>query len=131
MTKRILPLSMCRLKQARFWTYHRGLVRIKIDKGQTLHHSHGGATDEGYHWEWDRYFFDGKTVFHEIDTDSRDCDGRYDYHGESRCDVDDLNKGATEEVINGGGEVIEIYHFPEWRHGKESQRDYSAEAAGY
>jgi len=33
--------------QARFWVDHKGSpVRIKLNKGQSLGHSYGGATDE-------------------------------------------------------------------------------------
>lgn len=111
--------------QARFWEHNTGLVKVKLDAGKTFHHSHGGATDEGYHWEARRYSFDGKTVVCEWTTDSRDCDGRYTRGGVSVCDVDQL-RGGYDDQENG-------VRFPAWRDQKDEayQRDHSAEAAGY
>ena len=108
-------------KQARFWTFHSGDVRIKLNAGQIVHHSHGGRTDEGYHWETSVYHFDGREVTCEWSTDSQDCDGRMTRGGFSRCALRNLDKGHRE------GDVI----YPAWEHLDENQRDFSAEAAGY
>jgi hypothetical protein len=108
-------------KQARFWTYHNGNVRIKLDAGQTVHHSHGGPTDEGYHWEASRYSFDGVMVTCEWQSESRDCDGRMTRGGETCCHVRNLDKGYQEDGLR----------FPDWQQVDEHQRDHSAEAMGY
>jgi hypothetical protein len=108
-------------KQARFWTYHNGLVRIKLNAGQTIHHSHGGATDEGYHFEANRYSFDGQIVTCEWSTDSRDCDGRETRGGEVICPISQLSAGHPDEGIR----------YPAWKQLDEFQRDHSAEAMNY
>jgi hypothetical protein len=108
-------------KQARFWTYNNGAVRIKLNAGQTLRHSHGGPTDEGYHWEANRYSFDGQTVTLEWHSDSRDCDGQMSQGGETVCPIRDLSAGYQDDGIA----------FPAWKHVDEYQRDHAAEAAGY
>lgn len=108
-------------KQARFWTYHRGAVRLKLNIGQTVYHAHGGATDEGYHWEANVYSFDGRTVTNQWQSDSRDCDGRMSRDGEVACCVRNLSAGYAEDGIR----------FPDWQQIDERQRDYSAEAMNY
>ena len=111
------------MKQARFWEYHNGLVKIKINEGKTIHHSHGGPTDEGYSWEAKSFSFDGRTVTCEWATDARDCDGRMTRSGVSHCDVERLSQGYIDEESG--------VTFPSWENGESSQRDYSAESAGY
>jgi hypothetical protein len=108
-------------KQARFWIYHNGAVRIKLGTDQTFHHVSGGATDEGYSWEAARYTFDGKLVTCEWSTDARDCDGRMTRGGVTVCRVGDLAAGICEDGIA----------FPAWQQIDESQRDFAAEAMGY
>jgi hypothetical protein len=111
------------MKTARFWHWHTGLVKIKIRDGQTVHHSHGGPTDEGYHWEACSYTFDGHTVTCEWSTDSRDCDGRMTRGGITQCDVERLAQGYVDDEAG--------VTFPAWEDVSHGQRDYAAEAAGY
>jgi hypothetical protein len=106
---------------ARFWHYHVGAVLIKLEAGQTVTHSSGGQTDEGYSWATNTYSFDGKTVTCEWSTDSRDCDGRYTSSGTSYCPLARLGGGYREDEIA----------YPAWEPGDARQRDYSAEAMGY
>lgn len=111
-------------KQARFWTYHKsGVVRIKLNPGQTLYHSHGGPTDEGYSRTSEAYTFDGRMVATEWQVDARDCDGRMTHTGSSYCAVDKLAAGYVDAEAG--------VAFPAWESGEGSQRDYSAEAMGY
>lgn len=111
------------MQQARFWHYHVGVVKIKINAGQTVHHSHGGATDEGYSWTAERYSFDGQTLTCEWSTRSRDCDGRYDRSGVTSCDVARLAAGYNDLEYG--------VSFPDWQQGESQQRDHSAEAMNY
>lgn len=109
--------------QARFWTHHNGLVRIKLNAGQTVSHSHGGATDEGYSWTAETYSFDGHTVTCEWHTDSRDCDGRMTRGGEVACSVRNLSRGFRDDECG--------VTFPEWQEIEAHQRDHAAEAMNY
>lgn len=107
---------------ARFWHWHHGAVLIKLQIGQSVCHSHGGRTDEGWHRETNMFSFDGETVTNEWSSDGVDCDGRLSRAGVSFCQVDCLRSGYQDETG---------LRFPEWQQGKSSQRDYSAEAMGY
>jgi hypothetical protein len=110
-------------KQARFWIdYKGGIVRLKINCGQTLSFSHGGLTDEGYSYTGESYNFDGAAVACDWATNARDCDGRHSHTGSAYCDVARLASGYRDE----SGVT-----FPAWEHGETEQRDYSAEAMGY
>ncbi|MBR0998800.1 hypothetical protein ABIF65_003718 [Bradyrhizobium japonicum] len=112
------------MKTARFWHYHKsGAVKIKLRPGQTVHHSHGGRTDEGWHRESNAFQFDGRTVTVEWCNDGADCDGRLTRSGISHCAADRLTAGYHDTET---GES-----FPDWQEGESSQRDYAAEAAGY
>ncbi|KGT73711.1 hypothetical protein MA20_42960 [Bradyrhizobium japonicum] len=112
------------MQTARFWHYHKsGLVKIKIRSGQTLHHSHGGRTDEGWHRESNAFSFDGRTVVNDWCKDGADCDGRLTQHGSCHCPADRLAAGY-DDTENGA-------RFPDWQPGETGQRDYAAEAAGY
>ncbi|MCP1852818.1 MULTISPECIES: hypothetical protein [unclassified Bradyrhizobium] len=112
------------MKTARFWHYHKsGLVRIALRTGQTLHHSHGARTDEGWTRESNIFSFDGQTVTNEWCDDGADCDGRLTCNGVCSCAADRLSAGYH-DVENGA-------RFPDWQAAASIQRDYSAEAAGY
>jgi len=83
--------------------------------------------DEGWSSEWERYTLDGDTVQREWCSDGTDCDGRLSRSGEDSCPVSEL---AT-RVPYGYTEENAPFRLPEWREEDRSQRDYSAEAAGY
>lgn len=109
-------------QQARFWIDHKGsFVRLKINAGQTLGHSYGGPTEEGYSYTSQAYNFDGAMVACDWRTDARDCDGRMTHTGSAYCAYARLAAGYQEEGLA----------FPAWEHGETGQRDYSAEAMGY
>jgi hypothetical protein len=111
-------------KQVRFWHYYNGAVKIKLNVGETVRHSHGGPTDEGYSWEAVQYSFDGETVICEWASQARDCDGRYDRNGVTHCAVAKLTAGCADP-----DESTIIY--PAWEQGESRQRDHSAEAMNY
>lgn len=114
---------MTKVKTARFWEYHSGLVRIKIKAGQTLHHCEAGPTDEGYSRYTRVFSFDGATVTCEWHSDATDCDGRHTRGGISHCPVTKLAAGY-DDVENDA-------RFPAWQEGCTFQRDHTAEAANY
>jgi hypothetical protein len=105
----------------RFWHYGNEPVLIKMRAGQTLRHSSGGPTDEGWSRDTDVWTFDGRTVTHEWVSDGVDCDGRLTQYGESyfrACDAF-------------AGNEVDGVRFPAWQQGEHGQRDYAAEAMGY
>ena len=112
------------MKTVRFWHYHNGSeVLIKMTAGETLFHSHGGPTDEGWTRESHAWHFDGETVTCEWCHDGADCDGRLTRSGESFCSVADLRAGFHDAETN--------IQFPRWQERDSRQRDYSAEAMNY
>lgn len=108
-------------KTVRFWHYATTPVLIKMRAGQTLSHTSGGPTDEGWHRDVDVWHFDGRTVFHNWCSDGVDCDGRLMQNG--KCYFD-----AAEAFA---GNECDGVRFPAWQQGEHSQRDFSAEAMGY
>lgn len=109
-------------KQVKFWVYITGPVLLTLQKGQTLSHSHGGPTDEGYSWTANTWTFDGQVVTSEWAVDARDCDGRITREGTGWFACHEARAGFCAE---------DGTRYPNWHQGRSSQRDYSAEAMGY
>ncbi len=111
-------------KQARFWVYFTGPVRIKLNNGQTLWHRYGRLTDEGWYSESNIWSFDGARVLNECIQDGRDCDGRIEHVSTCICPLDKLAAGYATPDEPG-------IQYPRWKDVCRSQRDHSAEAMGY
>lgn len=106
---------------ARFWAYINGApVKLTLAPHQTLRHVSGGLTEEGYSWECIYWHFDGASIHRGVTVQACDCDGRIDRHHDSQCALADLAACEYEGIA-----------YAAWSDGEESQRDYSAEAAGY
>ena len=93
---------------------------------------------DGIPFEWsdggEAYEYDATTglVRSTLVTQSRDCDGRYDWCGESEWHI----SGPTQPClnwVNSGADPVEMpeYPMPVWEAVGSHQRDYAAEAAGY
>jgi hypothetical protein len=109
-------------KNARFWTFINGAdVKLTLRKGDSLMHSVGYATDEGWKRETRIWEFNGYVVVESIDTLEKDCDGRMDHYSEYESTLEDLQAGPE----------IDGTKFPNWEEVRSRQRDHSAEAAGY
>ena len=80
----------------------------------------GGPDDEGFEYVSDEYVLENGVVIRNTYTESRDCDGRMSSHVRSVCPVGRLSVREFE------GDKL-----PDWERSDASQRDYSAEAAGY
>lgn len=92
---------------------HGGEVTLTIKPGQTLSHSEGGRTDEGYSYTGTTWKFERGELRCETYTEARDCDGRLDTGGVYFANA------------------IKANGFPDWTHEDSYQRDHSAEAMGY
>lgn len=109
---------------------------VLTDEDPILETSSGGPTDEGYSYTETRWALDTDegTVRCETTTDARDCDGWISHQSDVECHIDDL---ASLDVYPDGGDAEASEHgpapfrVPAWREVFYSQRDYSAEAAGY
>lgn len=111
--------------QILFWhrEYGEPPKRVILNEGRHVEFQSGGPHDEGYRYTTVTYEFNGETLFKEVDTEGRDCDGRLDTHTEFTATVlDGLYDDADPEI-----------KFPLWERQKKGnyQRDYTAEAAGY
>lgn len=110
---------------ARFWVYTGdcALVKITLRDGQTLHHSTGGATDEGWSRESVMWTFENGVVTRHSCNDGVDCDGRLTRSYVDSCSAANL---ASEPAYYHPG-----FKIPAWETVNASQRDYSAEAMNY
>lgn len=108
---------------ARFWTDYKGSpVHITLRPGGSIELFEGGPSEEGYCYMRSLFTFDGTQVISEWEENSRDCDGRLERYTESRCHVARLHEGWIDP---------DGLAFPAWERVDASQRDHSAEAAGY
>ncbi len=118
---------------ARLMTYSSALrapVLVTLTEGEPAwEHSSSGATDEGWHSEWERFTLDGDRVLREWGSDGRDCDGRLSRSGSDWCPVDRL--AALVPYQWEQAPETAPYRLPDWQSGERRQRDYNAEAAGY
>lgn len=122
-------------RNARFWVYSGGPVKITLRPGQRLSHYRGGPADEGWFSESNSWHYpdDEDAVYREWCFDGRDCDGRHSTSGEDRCELSALHAGAE---IDG-----QFYDHPEhwiglnwpaWdEHKPGLVYDEFAQAAGY
>jgi hypothetical protein len=101
---------------------------LTIPEGETVtaHESH--QHEEGWDATWIEWSFDGEVVTCRTVTDGRDCDGRMITDDAVTCPVADL---ASVTPYAPEGEAAPPFLLPAWQAGRRSQRDYTAEAAGY
>lgn len=111
---------------ARFWVWvNGGNVKLTLKPGQRLVHNEGGPDEEGYSYTQEAWKHEGRYVTRCWTMQAKDCDGRIDRFDRSRYKVADM---ITDYAYK---ESSDIQHRPEWENTGGSQRDYSAEAAGY
>lgn len=108
---------------ARFWTVaHGSPVKITIKPGQELVHIDFNYHDEGWSREVNQWIHCGDHVAMWITSEGCDCDGRSEWSADLTCPMDRLAANYHE----GTG-----IHYADFKRERSSQRDYSAEAAGY
>ncbi|MBW2636016.1 MAG: hypothetical protein JRC86_00570 [Deltaproteobacteria bacterium] len=131
------------MRNARFWVYVHGWVKITLQPGDRMSWFQGGPTDEG--WSSGGMDFhlwaDGEIEFTQW-SDGRDCDGRCSSEETlvARCnDLPDHNTWKAEICQHHHEPDYATFYrhpafrpsTPEWKEQGYHQRDYSAEAAGY
>jgi hypothetical protein len=115
------------MKNARFWICApESYVKVTLRPGQSISFSHGGPHEEGYSYTHESYTYDEERggIVREHDTNARDCDGRIDRSSADFCFLHLLTAGQE-------GYQDSAVRLPRWEDMRASQRDYSAEAAGY
>jgi hypothetical protein len=141
----------------RFWSFENGAaVKLTIRDGHPLRWAYSERTDEGYAAGGFEMYRVGDTVICETWSDGRDCDGRLSGSQRSECHVTRLaahhvatcpecHNLSTHTGLGAEGEAPAEFcracdarldwnrceRFPDWNPISTSQRDYSAEAAGY
>ena len=89
-------------EKVRFWHY--GVnepVLITIKAGQTLSHTTGGPTDEGWHRDLYQWDFDGEFLRREHVSDGTYCDGRMTDFAECLCHVSQVANGNIDPDVPG------------------------------
>jgi len=112
---------------ARFQHYtNDSCVVITLQPGQMFTHHHFNRDEEGYSAETHEWEHDGQGVIERFHSEGRDCDGRVSRSVELYCPLEKLRARSVTDMPADNG-----IGWPEWDRSSESQRDYSAEAAGY
>lgn len=101
-------------------------VRLSLRDGESLSHWQSQPDDEGYHSRASVWRREGGAIHQEITIDGRDCDGRHSYYYDAVCPVE---RATARPHVSPGS--IGMPGLPAWESVSESQRDYTAEAAGY
>lgn len=112
----------------RFWTYHRGWVRLKINAGQRLEHTSGGPTEEGYSARSEVWRFDGFTLHLEADSWGRDCDGAHRTQTNLHTRHLIVGPHPDDKQFDIGPRPTPR---PDWIRGQSQVYDQFAQAAGY
>ncbi len=111
---------------ARIWVQHNGdWVRLALKDLDVIEMFEGGPTDEGSYGKWSTYSRDGDVITCDGEKSERDCDGSHSSAWLCETTIDALKSGPACEWDP------EQPPTPQWRAVDSSQRDYSAEAAGY
>ena len=119
---------------ARIWIYwNQSPVRITVREGSRVHLYRSEATDEGYSYEGEDYYFDDDrpgVIIAETHSGGRDCDGPIHHHSACEWPVG----GPTVPLVtwDSTGRCIDLpISRPDWQLVDSWQRDVYAEAAGY
>jgi len=112
---------------ARFWAFvNCDWVKLTLTEDRPeLTHLSGGPTDEGYSFESETWSLEDGIVTREWYCDARDCDGRHQQGFTVDCPVERLKMGEVH------GETFSQFSTPDWMEIGYTQRDHTAEAAGY
>lgn len=117
---------------ARFWDYvGGGWVKITLRPGEELIRDTGGPCDEGYSYKREGWTHERDHVAYRWASDSRDCDGRYQDDGKLCCPLADLRARDALDPELPDATTGPWRWLPVWGRARRSQRDFTAEAAGY
>lgn len=123
----------------RFWVYHQdSIVKITLCPFKPFNVVSGGPDDEGWWISGDTYEWlpDQDIVTRRSFSDGVDCDGRMSSQYDSECTRAQIDCAMVYMGQDPKDPYMSIYgpaKMPAWKEVNHSfsQRDYSAEAAGY
>jgi hypothetical protein len=116
------------MKNARFWHWSDGWVKLTLRPGQTLHWHEYHRTDEGHSFQtvtWHHYAgSDGQQVIREWSHGGRDCDGHIATTGTDACP---LSKLIDRQLVTGDDPP-----HPDWQEVQPTEvNDQNARLANY
>lgn len=118
------------MKNARFWDFvNGGWCKVTLRPGQSMSWVRFGWTEEGSKCEAIEWEHDGEHVISRLTRDETDCDGRFSTRIDLACPVESLRSVELNEWQ--AAELPLGVLLPDWRKLSATQRDYSAEHAGY
>ena len=107
-------------------------TRIKLANHQTIHLFEHHYHDEGWSSCHIRIVRHDDIIYETVSTDGRDCDGRMTTESKYFCHRKDLRSHWYKRPIYGSRkEYSRDSWWPKWTYRDGSQRDFTAEAAGY
>ncbi len=109
---------------ARFWFFNHNLewTKLTLKPGQVLRWHKAWSHEEGWSSVGEEFTHEGDYVRWRAVDDGRDCDGRLTQYRELTCPLTQLREPVR---------YTPDYLLPAWEELDRSQRDYTAEAAGY
>ena len=125
------------MKNIRFWIHNPanvdgGFVKLTLKPGQMLTWGYSCTTDEGWSSHYENWHFDAGlgVLFHNVDRDGADCDGRLSSGSVRVCPIADLAAEAPNDYCQEHYDCKGVM-LPAWVREDAWRRDYAAEAAGY
>ena len=120
----------------RFWALvNGGMVKLRLAKGEAVSFGESEGTEEGWRARWESYEYDRGVVTHTWGSRERDCDGLHETFGETECGIAHLRSEPYVRerwAFDGFRSDPECaYLLPAWEDIRTSQRDHTAETAGY
>lgn len=117
-------------KTVRVWIFYLGSpVRLSLGERDSVAIYEYTPDDEGFHARISEVSRRGDQLTCWTHDRSKDCDGLLESFDEKVCSVDDARLSEPTETTR--AKHPDIDGFPMWRSERRSQRDHSAEAAGY
>lgn len=127
---------------ARFWTWWHptthprhelrsdgSLVKLSLRDGQRRTVKTYAPDEEGWSSCVEVFWREGDHIYSRVITDGRDCDGQMSTDRTFRCHLDHLASERDPDDLKRWND--QMIGTPDWQEVKSSQRDYTAEAAGY
>jgi hypothetical protein len=120
------------IQTARFWTWlNDGWVKISVPIDKPMTWGKSWNNGEGYSCEHNTWEWDGSHLTENSGYSGTDCDGRHSSQSNRFVEPERIKSVQCFAWWDNEKFPILGMFMPDWTEGKRSQRDYSAEAAGY
>ena len=121
------------INTVRFWImWNNSDCRLSLRDGEQVKCVCGGLTEEGYYYSTNWFKRVGDTVYRDVNSRSQDCDGPFEFWGESCFKITYQEEWAMGTCYLGPQfETTGCLGWPMWQHVETIQRDYYAESMNY